>query len=264
MIGVYRALWVAYFQMAAQYRIQMALWLLFSIIRPVIFLAAWTAVTAAQGGGVGGYSAADFAAYYVSLTLVLQLTQSWDSWDFELEVREGKLSSKLLRPLDPIHYAIVDNLTWKVVTIPALLPVLLLIGWSFGAHFSTQPWQLALFVPSVVLGTALRFLFGWMLGLAAFWTTRIRVLNHLVDRVFFIFAGQIAPLSLMPGPLQVIAYALPFGYMVGLPADLLRGGPTFEQALAQLAGQAAWTAAIFVGVQVIWRMGVRQYSAVGA
>jgi len=43
-IRTYRALLVAQIQAASQYRVQSILWMLFSVIRPVIFLAAWVAV----------------------------------------------------------------------------------------------------------------------------------------------------------------------------------------------------------------------------
>jgi ABC-2 type transport system permease protein len=261
---IYKALFTAAFQSAAQYRVQSLLWLLGNVIRPVVFLAAWVAVARAQGGGVGGFSAGDFAAYYVALTLVTQLTQAWDAWEFEQDVRLGRLSPKLLRPLHPIHYAIVDNLIWKVYTLPVLLPILGLIAWSFQAHFRTQPWQALLFVPSVMLGAALRFSFGWVLATLGFWTTRINVLSSLLDRASFLFAGQIAPLALMPGLLQALAYALPFGYMLGVPAELLQGALDPPTALRLVLGQAAWLVATLLAFRVMWRLGVRQYSAVGA
>jgi len=70
-----------------------------------------------------------------------------------------------------------------------------------------QPWQLVVFVPSVLLAVALRFVFGWVVAALAFWTTRIHAVMHLYDRLTFLFAGQIAPLSLLPGPLAALAYA---------------------------------------------------------
>jgi ABC-2 type transport system permease protein len=263
-LRVYRALLVAQLQNAAQYRVQSVLWLLFSLVRPVIFLAAWTAVAAAQGGSVGGFSTADFAAYYVALTLVIQLTQAWNAWEFEYEVRHGRLSPKLLRPLHPIHYSVAENLVWKLLTSVALVPALALVAWTFGARFTGEWWHAALFVPSVLLGAALRFVFGWLVAMLAFWTTRVQVAVHLADRVSFLFAGQVAPLALMPGPLQAIAYALPFGYMLGVPADILRGGMRLEPALLLIAGQAAWLGLSYAVLQVAWRAGLRQYSAVGA
>jgi len=263
-LWAYRALFVAAFQNAVQYRAQMLLWLLGNVIRPIIFLAAWVAVAQARGGDVGGFSAGDFAAYYVCLSLVSQLTQAWDCWEFEQDIRLGRLSPKLLRPFHPIHYAVVDNLIWKVFTLTAILPILALIAWSFQAHFTTTPWQVALFVPSVALGAALKFTFGWVLACLAFWTTRALSITSLLERAEFLFAGQIAPLALLPGLLQTLAYVLPFGYMLGVPANILRGGTSLPTALALLAGQAVWLGLSLVAFQVVWRVGVRQYSAVGA
>ena len=74
----------------------------------------------------------------------------------------------------------------------------------------------------------------------AFWTTRIHAIMHLYDRVPFLFAGQVAPLSLLPGPLAALGYALPFGYMLWAPAEILRGGATVEQALVMLGAQSVW------------------------
>src|SRR5260370_8349446 len=99
---VYRTLFVAEFQQAAQYRIQPLLWLLFAVIRPVIFLAAWAAAANAQGGRIADYTVGDFAAYYVCLSLVSQLARSWDAYDFEFEVRQGKLPPNLFPPLPPL------------------------------------------------------------------------------------------------------------------------------------------------------------------
>src|SRR5207245_11121547 len=101
-IRTYRALLVAQIQAAAQYRVQSILWMLFSVIRPVIFLAAWVAVANAQGGQIGAYDTRDFAGYYVALALVTNLVFSWNAYDFEFEIRMGRLSPKLLRPLHPI------------------------------------------------------------------------------------------------------------------------------------------------------------------
>lgn len=264
MIRAYRALLVGSFQQASQYRVSMFLYLLFSLIRPIIFLAAWTAVAAARGGSVGGFGGADLAGYYVCMALVLHLTQSWNAYEFEFEVAQGRLSPKLLRPLHPLHYSVVENITWKTFTLFGLAPALVLVAMTFHARFATEPWNVALFVPSVLLGAALRFVLGWIVAAAAFWTTRVNAAVTLFDRAGFIFAGQVAPLSLMPGPLQAIAYALPFGYYIGVPTDILRGGATLEQSLAWIAAQVAWLVAAYALLQVVWRAGVRQYTAAGA
>jgi ABC-2 type transport system permease protein len=263
-IDVYRALFVGQIQAASQYRVQSILWMLFSVIRPVIFLAAWVAVANAQGGQVGSYDVRDFAAYYVSLSLVSNLATSWNAYDFEFEVRMGRLSPKLLRPLHPIHYAVVENIVWKMTTIIPLLIVLGFIAITFDARFRGTPAHLILFIPSVILGGSLAFLGGWVVATSAFWTTRVHAVSTLWDRAAFIFAGQIAPIALLPGPLQTIALVLPFGYMLGVPAEILQGAVDVPTALALIAVQAVWVAIFYALLQVVWRIGVRQYTGVGA
>jgi ABC-2 type transport system permease protein len=156
------------------------------------------------------------------------------------------------------------NLVYKGFTVPVLLPVLVLIAWGFGATFQTQPWHLALFVPSVVLGAALRFVFGWVLATCAFWTTRINAIMQFYERLTFLFAGQIAPLGLLPGPLAAISSVLPFGSMLWAPAEILRGGTTVEQSLGLIVTQAVWLGLSWLAFVIVWRIGVRRFSAVGA
>lgn len=260
----YRALLTAELQNGAQYRVQMLLWLVGNVLRPVIFLAAWVAVVQARGNAAGGYTIGDFAAYYVCLSLVTQLTQAWDSYEFETQVRLGQLSPRLLRPFHPIHYAVAGNLTWKMITLPFLLPVLVVIALSFHATFHTTPIQFLLFIPSVILGAALNFVLGWCVACLAFWTTRVEAISGLFDRATFLFSGQVAPLALLPGLLGTIAAALPFGSMIAVPTEILRGGVPPERALLPIAIQAVWVAVAVGAFQVIWRLGVRQYGAVGA
>jgi ABC-2 type transport system permease protein len=244
--------------------VQSILWMLFSVIRPVIFLAAWVAVANAQGGQIGAYDVRDFAAYYVALSLVSNLAMAWNAYDFEFEVRMGRLSPKLLRPLHPMHYAVVENIVWKLTTIIPLSIVLIFIAMTFDARFRTTPAHILLFIPSVMLAAALSFLAGWVVATLAFWTTRVHAISTFWDRAAFIFAGQIAPLALLPGPLQTISLALPFGYILGVPAEILRGGVNVPTALSLMAGQALWVVIFYAALQRVWRVGVRQYSAVGA
>jgi len=263
-IRTYRALLVAQIQAAAQYRVQSVLWMLFAVIRPVIFLAAWVAVANSQGGQIGAYDIRDFAAYYIALSVVLNLVTSWNAYEFEFEVRMGRLSPKLLRPLHPIHYAVVENIVFKLTTIIPLAIVLVILSFTFDARFRTTPAHLLLFVPPILLAAALSFLSGWVIATTAFWTTRVHAISTFWDRTGFIFAGQIAPLALLPGPLQTIALALPFGYILGVPTEILRGGVSVTTALELMVGQVIWVVVFYVALQRVWRVGVRQYSAVGA
>ena len=261
---VYGALIRQQFQVMVAYRVATFLYSLFAFIRPIIFLAAWVAVAESQGGRLGPFTTRDLAGYYVITIIVTHLTGAWDFFEFEFEVRQGRLSPKLLRPLHPINYSIINNILFKLMTSVAVVPVAILIAITFDARFTTTPAHLAVGSLSLVLGAALAFTFGWVFASAAFWTTRVHSIVTLYQRAAFIFAGQVAPLSLLPGPLLALAYALPFGYMLGVPADILRGGPDIPTSLLLVCGQVVWLAVAIALYRLIWKAGLREYSAVGA
>ena len=264
MIGIYAALFRQAFQIMSAYRVSLFLYALFSFIRPIIFLAAWIAVAESQGGRLGAFSKADLAAYYVITIIVTHLTAAWDFFEFEFEIRQGRLSPKLLRPIHPIHYSITGNILWKAMTSLAVVPVAILIAITFDARFTTTPAHVAIGSVSLGLGAALAFVFGWIFASAAFWTTRVHAIVTLYQRAAFIFAGQVAPLALLPGPLLAVAYALPFAYMLGVPADILRGAHDVGTSLLLVGVQVVWLAVGITLYRLVWNAGLRQYSAVGA
>jgi ABC-2 type transport system permease protein len=264
LLRVYRALLVAQLQATVQYRAQASLYVLFSVVRPIVFLAAWAAVANARGGSVGSLDVGGFAAYFIAITITGHLAMSWFAWEFEQDIAQGNLSPRLLRPLHPIHYAAAANIAYKIVTSIGLAPILVLVAVTFHAHFDTRPEHLLLFVPSAVLAGVLAFLYDWVVASSAFWITRSSQVSFVLGRVSFIFGGQIAPLSLLPGALGVIAYALPFGYMLGVPADILRGGVDPLRGLALVGVQTLWVVVMYAALRIVWRAGVREYSAVGA
>jgi ABC-2 type transport system permease protein len=71
-------------------------------------------------------------------------------------------------------------------------------------------------------------------------------------------------LTLFPGPIQTIATILPFRWMVSFPVELLLSRLTPNEALIGIGIQVIWVIIGFILVHVMWRMGVKIYSAVGA
>ena len=99
---------------------------------------------------------------------------------------------------------------------------------------------------------------------AAFWTTRVSAINQVYFVLVLFLSGQIAPLSLFPHPIQVIAAILPFRWMIGFPVELLLGRLTPLQALTGLGAQAMWLVISLILIRIVWRAGIKVYSAVGA
>ncbi|HTZ50740.1 MAG TPA: ABC-2 family transporter protein [Spirochaetia bacterium] len=247
-----------------QYRASLLIWLISHLLEPLVYLAVWSAVSAARGGSVGGYDAHEFAAYFICLMLVNHVTYTWIMWEYEYRVRHGSLSFALLRPVHPIHADLADNLSSKIITLPLILAAAAVLAILFRPSFHAPAWAAAAFVPSVLLALALRFLMEWTLALAAFWTTRVGALNRVYFVALLFLSGQMAPLSLLPAPIRTAATFLPFRWTTSFPVELLMGKLAPADALVGLAAQAAWVLACAVALRVVWRAGVRVFTAVGA
>jgi ABC-2 type transport system permease protein len=245
-----------------QYRAALIIWLLGQVLDPVIYLIVWSTVSTSSGGSVGGYTTGDFAAYFLVLMVVNNLTYTWIMWEYEYRVREGSLSAALLRPVHPIHADVAENLSSKAMSSPFILLTAVLLGLVFQPTFHLVGWAVLAFVPAVALAFVLRFLVEWTLAQAAFWTTRVSSLNQLYFVAMLFLSGQVAPLTLFPPAVQTVAALLPFRWMISFPVELLLGNLTPQQAAIGFAAQAAWIALALILLRLVWRAGVRVYSAV--
>jgi ABC-2 type transport system permease protein len=247
-----------------QYRAALFIWLIGHILTPLVSLVVWTAVSHSAGGSAGGFTAGDFSAYYMVLMVVNHLTFTWIMFEFEYRVRHGSLSLALLRPVHPIHSDVADNVAFKLITLPGILLAAGVLALTFPPAFHPPLWAWAAFLPALALAFVIRFLLEWTLALSAFWTTRVSAVNSGYFVLSLFLSGQIAPLALLPGWVKTIAAILPFRWSVAFPVELLLGRVSPLQALEGFAVQAAWLAASLLLLRVVWRAGVRVYSAVGA
>ena len=247
-----------------QYRASLFIWMIGSVLEPLVYLVVWSTVTVSHGGSVGDYTAAQFAAYFIVLMLVNQVTYTWIMYEYEYRIREGLLSPALLRPVHPIHADIADNISSKLVSMPVMFVIAAGLSLIFKPMATFQPWTILAFIPALILAFLVRFLVEWTLAQSAFWTTRVGAINQVYFVLVLFLSGQIAPLSLFPRPVQILAELLPFRWMIGFPVELILGRLTPFQALTGLGAQLIWLILSLGLVRIVWRAGIRLYSAVGA
>ena len=250
--------------MMFQYRASLVIWMIGQVLEPLVYLIVWSIVSASSGGSVGGYTPSDFAAYFIVLMLVNQVTYTWIMYEFEYRVREGILSVALLKPVHPIHSDVADNISSKMITLPIMILIAVGLAVAFHASISPSPWAILIFIPALLLAFLIRFLLEWTLAQAAFWTTRVGAINQIYFVVMLFLSGQIAPLTLLPFPVQAVSFLLPFRWLINFPVELLLGRLTLVQTLIGLGAQFSWLVISVFLVRFVWRAGVRIYTAVGA
>ena len=231
------------------------------MIPPLVSLFVWS--TAASEKPIQGLTQGEFVAYYLLFILINQLTYSQTNWTVGDSIRNGDMNRALLRPLSPLFSTLSTELAGKVVYMTFVTPVVAALALLFHPTLHLT-WQQGLaFVPALLLAWLLRFFWGYSLALLAFWATRANALLEIQDALIFLLAGQVAPVALLPGPLQLLARVLPFRYMIGFPVEVLLGHLTGADLLIGFAYQCGWCLIALTLFVVIWRIGVRHYTAVG-
>lgn len=231
------------------------------MIQPLIYLLVWS--TAAGKGEISGLNRGEFVAYYLILILVNQLTYAQVNWTVGDEIRYGGMNRILLRPLTPLFDALSTEVAGKVVYMIFVIPVTGILALILRPELHLTFSHTLAFVPALVFAWALRFFWGYWLALLAFWSTRADALLALQDSLVFLLAGQVAPVALLPGLLQKAAVILPFRYMLGFPVEILTGQLDTAAIFTGLGLQIGWLAAALVLYSIMWKTGVRRYSAVG-
>ncbi len=248
-----------YYAYMVEYRSELILWILSGSL-PIILMGVW--IKAAAGGNFS-LNSLDFARYFFAVFLARQLTVVWVIFEFEKEVVEGKLSPRLLQPIDPVFHHLAGHISERFARLPF---VFLLIGFFFILYpqafwIPTLP-NLLLFILAALLAFALRFLIQYTLAMLAFWTERATALENFWFLFFLFLSGMIAPLEVFPEAVRNIAMMTPFPYLINFPASILVGLPV--DLTRGFLSIIAWFM-IFLGAnRLLWRAGLKRYSGMGA
>ena len=243
------------------YRAEFLIWILTTNM-PLVMLAIWHEVAAA--GPVGRFDQKQFTAYYLAILAVRLLTSTWVVWQMSMEIRDGTLSAKLLRPLHPLFAYSAEHLAAVPLRAVVISPIVVILIWTAGDRLALRdPAMLAIFVASLVGAWLLIFFTMVLLGALAFYMESALGLFELWLGIHAIFSGYLIPLEVLPAWIRGATRVLPFRYMLGFPVEALIGLETQAGALRELAVQWGYVGFFFGVSLLVWRAGVRRFAAYG-
>jgi ABC-2 type transport system permease protein len=256
---VARTLLSTYYAYMLEYRAELLLWALSNSL-PFILMGVW--IQASQGGRFG-LSPLDFARYFLAAFVVRQFNVVWVIWEFEKEVVQGKLSNKLLQPLDPVWHHFAAHVAERFARLPFIF---VLVGLFF-ALYPSSFWipnliQVVEFVVVVAIAFSLRFLIQYTFALFAFWTERASAIEQFWFLIYLFLSGLVAPLEVFPEHVRQIVLWTPFPYMVHFPSAIVIGlSVNFGKGIAVML---IWGVIFYVLNRWLWRKGLKHYFGMGA
>ena len=265
MIKIFQRLWQVNWAEQWQYRANLIMYLFYWLVSPIIYLAVWTSIANSKGS-VGGLTANDFVTYYMTLLIVDQITSNIVIHTFAYKVQDGTLSNELVRPIHPmLTNALVNNIAFKALTIMGFVPIWIVLFFLYKPDYSSVTLTGILSsIPAMIMGFFVDYLLSASITALAFWTTRVYSIHEFYYALLLLFSGQFVPLTLMPKLIQVVAQFLPFQLRIYYPIQLILGKLSGAQIIQGYIVGGIWLLASFIIFNLVWRNGVRRFSAVGA
>lgn len=207
-----------------------------------------------------GYSLETMLQYQAYVLLVTLLAQGYNNMALAEDIRLGRISSYLLYPFSfwKFHtgsfaaFQLLQigtaSLTLAVIFITELIPSPSLSSLAAGILLST-------------LSAVLWFSVQFCLGLLAFWLEETWVLRVMFIITAAFFSGSFLPLEFFPATLREIMIWLPFPYLTYEPVRAFMG--TIDSLGRACTIVVVWISVIALIAGIMWRRGVKLYTAAG-
>ena len=239
-------------------------WVIFDLIWIVVFPFVWLAVARASGDTVAGWNPIMIVTYFVFLALLSNLIFMHPEVHVGNEIYEGKFTNYLIKPQNYIMQAFLQQLSWKVVRATLFIPMLVVIVIPFRAlidfSVATNPWFL---IMAIILAIPIYFFSALIVAFLAFWFEEPWPARSLFWVATGLFGGMYAPMEFMPAAVQKIAALLPFKYAIYFPLRLFIGKLGQADVVQGFLGQIIWFVILMLLIALMWRKGLRKYSAIG-
>jgi ABC-2 type transport system permease protein len=246
------------------YRFEFIVGLLSVPVSLIIYYFLWKSVFSYTGQEIiGGFTLQQMVSYYVLSMIVSFFTWSEvDKW-VEADLLHGRMVAGLLKPVSFISWYLsfeiginVMNIIWQMI------PVFIIGFIFFGLETAPFFYFIAFFI-SLAFAFLIYFGMTFILGLSAFWLTKITGLRRIRRVVLGFLGGSFVPLTFFPDWAQALFHYLPFENTKFVPITIYLGTLTKAGVIRALTIQLVWVVALFVVIFIIWRHAYKRFSSVG-
>ena len=239
-------------------------------VGPAYFLvqvAIWQAIYAGGGITVNGMNLENMIAYYGISTLISYLVMDFADWNLQMLIHTGKYLTFALRPIHHRFFALSQKLGHRTLGfLFEFVPVLLIFIFVFRVRLWPASWFWSII--SVAFAFLIQFYMNYIIGLTGFWLVKTQGLRSVIFLLTSVCSGSLFPLVLLPEIIQRVLVFLPFQYTLYVPSMVFTGNYNLgglSLDVASVVGiQALYTLLLFFLSEILYRVGMKRFTAVGA
>ena len=247
------------------YRLSLVMWRVRITIHVLTLYFLWLAVLPESSDQLFGYTQASMLTYILVLNLVSALVTPTRSYAIGDDIVSGNLSYMLLKPIDYFFYWFSKDVGDRVADVLFSIIELSLLFFFLRPPFFIQldPLYLLLFFIAMGFSLVLYFFFNLLLGFIGFWSAEIWAPRFIFYTIVSFFAGGYFPLDILPQPFFALFHALPFGNLLYFPVKIYLGQLSLPEVVNGLVVSFGWVLFFSVLIQLVWRRGLKVYTAQG-
>jgi ABC-2 type transport system permease protein len=214
-------LWVLWLEQMAEVRVNWPIYLLFSVIFPIILVFGFTRL----GSGLTDSMS---LLYIISGSIIMSLTSDGVvtmATNIGQLKRENSLLYYASLPINRLSFVLALMLSRFVIMIPGMIAPLVFGAFVYGFEISLNPWLIIL-IPLISLSCSI---FGLFIGMVIESANLINLIANAVMVVVLLAAPIFMPYESLPLPLQWASYFVPLTYAATALREAISGtiGMTF-------------------------------------
>lgn len=248
-----------------EYRINLLLQILSNLLFFASLIILWIAVYHGKEV-VGGFTYNQMISYIFisgiisSYVFYVSVGDEIDFW-----IRWGFLSTWLVKPINIPIYWFIDDLARRFFNFAMSIIAFFVVFFFIQKNIvSPASFNTFLFVMiTIFIAGLLNYLVFYVFSLLAFWMEQTWGVRFVLRSFITIAGGSLIPLSLLPGILGKIILILPFQYMAYFPIQIYLGKINHDQMLTGISIEVVWVVIFYGLASLLYKKGVKKYTAVG-
>lgn len=247
-----------------EYRANFLMSLFFSLIPFAVNILIWFAVSDFSESKFG-LSLNGIVSYYFVILIVHNLTKSNIVWSIANDIKNGDINKYLIKTIDYLAYQFFLDMPKRAVFFILGVPPWIILGFCLKGYLEINVSfkTIAYFTLALILGYTINFLINFLISISSFYFSEVTGLFTSYNIVSDIISGKIFPLSILPKRLFQFFTFAPFQFISYFPAIILLNKLTDKEVINNFILELLWIVILFVICRIVWRKGLRNYSAYG-
>ncbi len=252
-------------QEALNLRARIVVWTSVDIILPLVMSILFKYIYQSPDNLIQGLNYYQLVQYYLLITFLKVLVISHPHENVASGIWKGSMSRYLTKPIPPPLVYLMGEIGWRMIAAILFLPLVIIISLIIKIPLieNLTIIRFTLIILSLSLSFIVYWIYDFIYGIAAFWFTDISGLASLKHVIFILLGGLLVPPQFLPIKIQTINRWLPFQYILAFPIKLAHNQLSLMEIISSFTILVFYGLVFYLLSRLIWKKGLKQYTAVG-